>query len=198
MPELEMSVSRPRKVQWLALARGIPLASIVALSACTSSAPREEVRNSSADGKATTSRPDQASAPNNPAPQAISTEGIAVSAAPDPKAIGAAARNSLYFSDNDATLDEGSKSVLQEFAEQLRKNPKRKLVLKARLDNPGSRSYALAIVQKRLDVVTAALREKGVARSRIRQIMLGQRGKKLDCQTPSCLSRRNSIELQYR
>lgn len=128
----------------------------------------------------------------------MSAAGLAASAAPEPKAIGASARKSLYFSDNDATLDEGSASVLTALAEHLRKNPKQRVVLKAYLDNLGSRSYSLAIVQKRLDTVTAALREKGVARSRIRQVMLGQRGKKLACETPSCLSRRNSIELQYK
>lgn len=193
-----MTVRRPRKVLWSALARGIPLASIVVLAACSSGMPREEVRNSAADGKAITSFPGQASPRNDPAPPAMSAAGIAASVAPDAKAIGASARNSLYFSDNDATLDEGSASVLRQLAEHLRKNPKRRVVLKAYLDDRGSRSYSLAIVQKRLDAVTAALREKGVPRSRIRQIMLGQRGNKLTCETPLCLGRRNSIELQYR
>lgn len=193
-----MNVRRPRKVLWLALARGIPLAGIVALAACSSGLPREEVRNSSADGKAIASLPDQASLRNDPAPQAMPAAGIAVSTAPEPKASGASARNSLYFSDNDATLDEGSASVLRQLAEHLRKNPRRHVVLKAYLDNLGSRSYSLAIVQKRLDAVTTALREKGVSRSRIRQIMLGQRSKKLTCETPLCLSRRNSIELQFK
>lgn len=193
-----MNVRRLRKVLWSALARGIPLASIVALAACSSSAPREDVRNSAEDGKAITSLPGQAFARNNPAPPAMTAAGVAASAVPDPKAIGASARNSLYFSDNDATLDEGSASVLRQYAEQLRRNPKRRVVLKAYLDNQGSRSYSLAIVQQRLDAVTAVLREKGVPRSRIRQIMLGLSGKKLSCDTPLCLSRRNSIELQYR
>lgn len=193
-----MTVRRPSRALWLALARGIPLAGIVVLAACSSGMPREEVRNSSADGKAITSLPGQASPQKSPAQQTMSAAGLATSAAPEPTAIGASARKNLYFSDNDAALDEGSASVLRELAEHLRKNPKQRVVLKAYLDNLGSQSYSLAIVQKRLDAVTAALREKGVPRSRIRQIMLGQRGKRLTCETPSCLSRRNRIELLYK
>jgi len=193
-----VNVRHLRKVLWSALARGVPLAGIVALAACSTGAPRQEVGNSSADGKAVTSLPGQPSPGNNSASQAMSATGVATSAAPDPKASGVRARSSLYFSDNDARLNEDSASVLRQFAEHLRKNPKRRVVLRAYLDSQGSRSYSLAIVQKRLDVVTAALREKGVPRSRIRQIMLGQRGKKLTCETPSCLSRRNSIEMQYK
>lgn len=193
-----MKFRRPSKVLWLTLARGIPFASIMLLAACSVSVPREGARNSSDEGKAIASVAERSSARTSPAPQAMSVERIVTSATPEATAAASSTRSTLYFSDNEATLDEASESLLRQFAEYLRKNPKRRVVLKAYLDNLGSRSYSLAILQRRLDAVTAALREKGVQRSRIRQVMLGQRGKKPGCETPLCLERRNSIELQYK
>jgi outer membrane protein OmpA-like peptidoglycan-associated protein len=179
------------------LARGIPLAGLLVLSACSSDVPRETPRISLTDGGATSgaakSSPVVAVA-KSPAAQE-SRQPTATVHAEEKNGV---AERSINFSDGDTALSEESVKVLRQQAEYLKQNPKRCIVLRAYLDSLGSRTFSLAIVQKRLNVVAETLREQGVAKSRIRPVMLGQRGKKQGCESPSCQIRGQRIELLYK
>lgn len=180
------------------LARGLPLAGVLALAACSSGALREAPPASPADAGGPT-RPAESS-PGLPraASGAQARESSKAITLPQSEARGVSAGRYIYFSDNDARLTEDSRKALGQHAAYLKQNPKRLIVLRAYLDRLGSRTFSLAMVQKRLDVVVEALRKKGVARSRIRQVMLGQRGKKPVCETPACQNGGQRIELFFK
>ncbi|MBS1139012.1 MAG: hypothetical protein H6R13_465 [Proteobacteria bacterium] len=179
------------------LARGIPLAGLLALSACSSSVPRETPPDSLKDAGATSGAAKSSSAASGAnSPDAVDSRKPSSTVHAEEK--NGAAGGSIYFSDGDAALSEESIKVLRQQAEYLKQNPKRLIVLRAYLDSLGSRTFSLAIVQKRLNVVATTLREQGVAKSRIRQVMLGQRSKKQSCESPSCQNRGQRIELLYK
>lgn len=115
-----------------------------------------------------------------------------------PEAPGGTPEPGIYFADNEITLSDINKQKLRQHAEYLKKNPKRVIVFRAYLDQVGSRTFALAVVQNRLDLVVDALRDQGIPKSRIRQVMLGQRGNKPTCITPSCQGRERRIEVLYK
>lgn len=193
-----MNGNKTRVRHWGPLARGIPLACLLVLSACSSSAPRETPQLSAQDaggtgGAAQSSRsvPDVTNAPDGKeSRKPISTR--------HSEETNDMAAHSIYFSDGNTELSEESINILGEQAEYLKQNPKRVIFLRAYLDSFGSRTFSLAIVQKRLNVIAEALREQGVAKSRIRQVMLGQRGKKQNCDSPSCQNRGQRVELLYK
>lgn len=193
-----MNGNRPTSRQWMQLTRGILLVSLLALTACSSDMHRqipqaslEETRAATGIAKAPSSTSDAASSPD-----ARKTPNPVVSIHSEEKSVSAG--SSIFFSDGDTALSEDSKEVLRQNAEYLKQNPKRLIVLRAYLDSIGSRSFSLAIMQERLNAVVEMLREQGVPKSRVRQVMLGQRGKKMACETPSCQSRSQRIELIYK
>jgi len=195
---MRMNGNRPRIRHWLRLARGIPLAGLLALSACSSNVPRETSQVSLEGSRVTigaeksgTAIPDAANTHNaGDSRKTIATVHSAVK--------NGVAGHSIYFSDGEAVLSEESKNVLHQQAKYLKQTPKRLIVLRAYLDSLGSRTFSLAIAQNRLNVVAETLREQGIAKSRIRQVMLGQRGKKQSCESPSCQNRGQRVELLYK
>lgn len=180
------------------LARGIPLAGIILLSACSSGAPRENPRDSLEVTEAATRTADSVLLIPNSAISPSTRENTNSPAAIHSEVKGVSAGRSIYFSDNDAALSDESRTVIHQHAAYLKQNPKRFIVLRAFLDGLGSRTFSLAIVQKRLDIVVQTLREQGVAKSRIRQVMVGQRGNKMVCATPPCRNGGHRIELIYK
>jgi len=196
MPKLIwMNGNSPRSGRWMQRARGIPLACLLTLGACSTDVHREIPQASQADGRATTetakSIPPAPSVANSP----NARESRAPVAATHSEEKSVSADRSIFFPDSDSELSEDSLNLIRQHAEYLMQNPKRFITLRAYLDSLGSRTYSLAMVQKRLDVVARALHEQGVARSRIRQVMLGQRSKKQTCETPLCPTRGQRIEL---
>lgn len=198
MPKLIcMNRSRPGNSPWVRLARGIPLAGVLALSACSSGAPRETPPVSLIDAEVAAQPAESIPAVPRGAGGAHAREGGKAIAVPRSEAKNILAGRNIYFSDNAAVLSEDSTKVLDQHAAYLKQNPKRLIVLRAYLDRLGSRTFSLAMVQKRLDVVVEALHKKGVAKSRIRQVMLGQRGKRLVCDTAACQNGGQRIELVF-
>lgn len=183
---------------WIRLARGIPLASILVLSACSSGAPREFPKASQEDSGATDHATNNVSSVASSATGSGARESSNSTAPVRSEAKSVSAGRSIYFLDSDAALSEENSNVLRQHADYLKQNPKRIIILRAFLDSLGSRSFSLAIVQKRLDLVVQTLREQGIAKSRIRQVMLGQRGKKITCAPPSCQNKGQRIELLYK
>lgn len=194
---MRMNGNRPKIRQSVRLARGIPLACLLALSACSSGLPRETPLVPVKDVGVTT---EAAKFPTR-APDAVShdVEDIRkpISTVRSEEKNSVAGR-SIYFPDGDAALSEESIKILGKHAEYLKQNPKQMIVLRAYLDRTGSRTFSLAIVQNRLNAVAQTLHEHGVAKSRIRQVLLGQRGKMPSCESPSCKNRGQHIELIYK
>lgn len=192
-----MNGNRPGISQWMQLARGIPLAGLIALSACSSGVPREtpqvSLENAVTSGAARSS-PAVLSAQNIPN-ERESHKPIETVHSEEKNGL---AGRSIYFSDGDATLSKESIYTLRQHAEYLKQNPKRLIVLRAYLDSLGSRTFSLAIAQQRLNIVVEKLRDEGVAKSRIRQVMLGQRGNKPTCEAPSCQNRGGRIDLHHK
>ena len=190
-----MNGSSPRSGRWMQWTRGVPLVCLLTLGACSNDQHRETLQPSPADSRATTEavkgNPSAPSVANSPNAQE-SRGPVAVTQLEEKNVSNG---RSIFFSDSDAMLSEDSLTLIRQHAEYLKQNPKRVITLRAYLDSLGSRTYSLAIVQKRLDAVARALHEQGVARSRIRQVMLGQRGKKQACDTPLCTIRGQRIEL---
>lgn len=180
------------------LARVIPLAGVLALAACSSGAPRKSPGATLANAGVTTRAADNGPSLATPAVSPRAPESIDSTAATHSEVKRVSTGRSIYFSDNDAALSEESKAVIRQHADLLKQNPKRFIVLRAFLDGLGSRTFSLAIVQKRLDLVVQTFREQGVAKSKIRQIMLGRRGKKPACEVPPCRNSGQRIELLYK
>lgn len=197
-----MNEKRPKSRPWIQLARGIPLAGILMLSACASNAPRRVPETSPADTGVTTRA--VASVPSAPDLTISSSLAESPNSAVATPAIGTrvSAERSIYFSNNDATLSEDNLRILREYAEELKRGlknkSKRRIVLRAYLDPLGSRTFSLAIVQKRLDGVVEVLRKYGVPKSRIRQVVLGRRGKTQNCAPPLCRNKGQRIELLFK
>jgi outer membrane protein OmpA-like peptidoglycan-associated protein len=193
-----MNDYRPRIRQWAQLARGIPLAGLIALSACSSGVPRQtpqaSVQDAGAAGGVAKSSPAVPGELNGPG-ERENRKPIATMHSEEKNGL---AGRSIFFSDGDAALSEESTKVLRQQAEYLKQNPQKFIVLRAYLDGLGSRTFSIAIVQKRLNIVAETLREQGVAKSRIRQVMLGQRGKKRSCETSSCQHKGQRIEFLYK
>ena len=184
--------------RWMHLARGIPLAGVLALAACASGGPRQTPEGIAKSSEATARTADNAPSIGAPATNPKSRESIDSTAAKHSEMGKQSPGHSIYFPENDATLSEESKEVIRQHAEKLKQNPKSLIVLRAFLEGLGSRTYSLAIVQKRLDHVVQYFRAQGIAQSRIRQIMLGRRSKKSACELPSCQSSEQRIELLYK
>lgn len=183
---------------WMQLARGIPLAGCLVLSACSSGAPREIPKGALEDAGVNSQAGNRISAVSgsetSPGVQENNTTLVAMRSERTSVSTG----RSIYFLDSDTIVSEENRNVLRQHADYLKRNPKRVIILRAFLDGLGSRTFSLAIAQKRLDLAVQTLREFGIAKSRIRQVMLGTRVKKVFCESPPCKKQGQRIELLYK
>lgn len=104
----------------------------------------------------------------------------------------------IYFAQGEASLSDENRWKIKQAAQYLKENPKLKVKLIAFSDSLGSRSYTLAIMDNRLSTVTDALHENGIAKSRIRKILISQKAPKRACTTPACQGEGLRIELRYK
>lgn len=198
MPKQKCMHDSAQDRQWKSLSMGFPFVGVLLFSACSSDM-RHEFHAPSPEPVSTTEQLIHGTT-SMPAPEI----GRRVPEVKNPVTVKhldakehPGGRN-IYFSDGDATLSEDGQSMLRQHADYLKQNPKLIVVLRAFLDAHGSRTYSLAIVQKRLDNAVRTLQEQGIAKSRIRQIMLGRSSKKTICIPPSCQKMGQRIELLYR
>ena len=183
---------------WMQLARGILLAGYLVVSACTSGAPREIPKASPEEAEVNNKASNNVTAVSGSAISPGIRENSASIAAMHSDGKNVSTGRSIYFVDSETGLSEESRNVLRQHADYLKQNPKRVIIVRAFLDGLGSRTFSLAIAQKRLDIAVQTLREFGVAKARIRQVMLGQRVKKVACESPPCKKQRQRIELLYK
>jgi len=175
---ISMNVDRHGRRPWMQLAQGVFLACLLALSACSSSGVSNIPQSSSskaraADGGTAESGSDSSVETVSSKPK----DGHLTKTLPAHEEKRTSPGRRIYFSDGDVALSDESKNLLRQHADYLKQNPKRLIVLRAYLDRLSSRAFSLAIAQERLNAVVETLREQGVAKARIRQVMLGQRGK---------------------
>lgn len=171
---------------WVRLARVASLAGSLLLVACSSGPSREISEDTVVTASAADSHIHNSQA-------TIRTTGAIT-----PKINSVVAGGDIFFLESDVTLSDEARKTLRQHSEYLKQNPKQRIVVRSYSDSLGSRTFALAIAQKRLDVVVQTLREQGVQKSRIRQVMIGQLSKKQACASPLCEERGARIELRYK
>ena len=168
------------------------LAACFSLAACSSGLPR------TAQEAATGNAPESAAiSANSPSQSGALDENSHAATAPAKAGLAEVGRT-IHFSGTDTSLNEISKGIIRQHAAEVKQTPKRLIILRAYLDSHGSRSFALAIMQKRLDAVVEMLRAHGVPRTKIRQVMVGQSGKQLACTSAPCQNSGQRIVLLYK
>ncbi len=145
-----------------------------------------------------------ASAPPPPANPAAGAATDAPGRAPEPversekQAIAAIdTDNSIFFSRNSASLDDTGRALLRQHAERLKVNLKQKIILAGFSDSTGSRTFSLALADKRITAVQNHLRELGVPARQMRRAVAGVEQNSADCQSDTCLRLLRRVEIRY-
>jgi len=110
----------------------------------------------------------------------------------------AVARREIYFQEGSVSLDEPNRNKLQAHADYLKQNPKKRVWLIAYADSQGSRNYALALMERRLDALSILLKEMGIASSRIRRVLSGRKDQPKNCPAQPCQHKNGHIEIQFK
>lgn len=105
--------------------------------------------------------------------------------------------NSIFFSRNSASLDDTGHALLRQHAERLKANPKQKVILAGFSDSTGSRTFSLALADKRITAVQNHLRELGVPARQMRRAVAGVEESSTDCQSDACLRLLRRVEIRY-
>lgn len=105
--------------------------------------------------------------------------------------------HNVYFPAGGTRVDESGKRLLRRHATRLKANSKLVLTLIGHTDPQGSRSYNVAIAQKRMDSVFEILRSLGVPRGQIRRVSSAVRMASTDCQTAACRRQMRRVELIF-
>jgi len=174
--------------------RGLCLVATLLLAAC-SSVPGDISKNSpTADTASLTVTGNQIQSEDKKPPQTASRS----PAQATPESADQASEQTIYFASGNAGLSEENREKLKQAAQYLKQNPKRLVTLMAFSDSLGSRTYTLAIMDKRLGIVAEALHDLGIAKTRIRKILISQKGPKRICATPDYRGEEQRVELRYR
>jgi outer membrane protein OmpA-like peptidoglycan-associated protein len=104
---------------------------------------------------------------------------------------------SVFFGSSSADIDAQGRAVLARHAERLKANPKETVTLIAHTDDLGSRSYNLAIAEKRVSAVRSHLRRLGVPVRQLRQYRIGAEKHEVRCQTSECRRLLRRVDIQY-
>lgn len=109
-----------------------------------------------------------------------------------------AARRTVYFPFDGATIDSEGAEILRQNAQKLKEDPQLVVVLVGHTDNLGSAAYNLAVADKRTEVVSDRLRSLGVHRNQIRRLPIGsEQSNKLKCDSETCRRMMRKVELVY-
>ena len=105
--------------------------------------------------------------------------------------------NNIYFTAGTTTVDQEGRDKLHQHAQNLKQNPKKRLILTAHTDDSGSRNYNLAIAEERLVAVYKLLRSYGAPAKQIRRNRINGAKKPQICQSPVCQLQMRRVELVY-
>ncbi len=109
-----------------------------------------------------------------------------------------AARRTVYFPFDGATIDNEGAEILRQNAQKLKEDPQLVVVLVGHTDNLGSTAYNLAVADKRTEVVSDRLRSLGVPRNQIRRLPIGsEQSNKVKCDSETCRRTMRRVELVY-
>ena len=105
--------------------------------------------------------------------------------------------NSLFFDSGVTEIDAAGMAKLRVHAERLKDDPKLRVKLIGYTDEQGSRSYNLAIAEKRVLAAYEVLRSYGVRAGQLqRHNMGGEKGRK-SCRSVECRKLMRRVELVY-
>lgn len=105
--------------------------------------------------------------------------------------------NCVFFNRGSASLDEAGRNLLRQHAERLKANPKQQVILAGFSDNVGSRTFSLALADKRITTVQMQLRELGVPARQMRRAVAGVEQNSKNCQSDECLRLMRRVEIRY-
>lgn len=104
----------------------------------------------------------------------------------------------IAFAPNEQSLDDKNRKKLHDYAQELKNRPKTVVVIKAYSHSSGSRAYTLASLENQLHAVSLALQESGIKKTRIRQVLMGQRLQKKLCATQECSNGYQIVEIDWK
>lgn len=104
--------------------------------------------------------------------------------------------NSVFFASRSSDINEEGLATLRRHAERLKDNKELKVMLVGMTDDLGSRTYNLAMADRRIAAVQHQLRQLGVRPQQIRRYNAGgEQGRA--CTSPECRSTMRRVELRY-
>lgn len=105
--------------------------------------------------------------------------------------------NNVFFKANSTLVDPDEKPKLQRHVQRLKADRKLVLMLIGHTDDQGSRSYKLAVAERRLDAVFKLLRSMGVPARQLRRYPLGREMTNPGCGNAECREDMRRVELVY-
>ncbi|WP_412480081.1 OmpA family protein [Azonexus sp. IMCC34839] len=158
--------------------------SLLTLAGCAAQKPVVETP------KATGSVQTAAAEPTQPPTEATRTEAQVIAAVDVP--------NSVFFARGSVEIDAAGKAALRAHAERLKDNPKLRVVLIGYTDDLGSRSYNLAIADRRVHAVYGELRRLGVQAMQMKRSSMGMEKLSKSCVSEDCRRLMRRVEIDYR
>ncbi len=128
-----------------------------------------------------------------PAPAAAESTPPAATPAPPPRADA----DSIFFALGASAVDEAGRHKLRAHAERLKENRRLSVTLVGHTDHLGSRSYNLAIAERRAAAVAEALVALGVYRSQIRRYGVGNEKGGAPYRNGECRRQKRRVDLVY-
>lgn len=135
----------------------------------------------------------EAAAPAAPAAAAVSPAVVA-----ENKVIAAVdGENSIFFASAETAVDEAGEHKLRLHAARLKEDSKLRVRLVGYTDNQGSRSYNIALAERRVKAVYDLLRKFGVSSLQLRHTSVGGEMANKSCRSAECRNLMRRVELQY-
>lgn len=107
------------------------------------------------------------------------------------------AEENVFFKRGEAEIDALGQRKLLLHAERLKADPRLHVTLVGSTDEQGSRSFNLAIAEKRVNAVYLRLRALGVRREQIRRVSMGGEKGSKSCRSETCHKLMRRVELRY-
>ncbi len=149
-------------------------------------------------GSGVKEQPVRAPSPETPhATAALPVENTARPAAVAPEASPASAEEPVLFGRGSSVVDDTGMEVVRRHAERLRADPKLVVTLVGRTDDLGSRSYNVAVADRRVIAVAAALRRLDVPRGQIRRASAGGEVARVACADDECRASRRRVDFFF-
>lgn len=155
-------------------------------------------------GCATQPLPPAATGPELPEPAPSATAPAPVTPTISPAVVAEAkviaavdGENSIFFASAQTDVDQPGKHKLRVHAARLKEDRKLRVRLVGYTDNQGSRSYNIALAERRVRAVYDLLRKFGVSSLQLRHRSVGGEMANKSCRSAECRNLMRRVELQY-